>query len=213
MENARAGGNRRARLFIDFWNFQLNWNDRMGQAVGCDWKALPNRILARTTDLISAAGWSGALELEETLLYASVDPQTESKLRGWLESFVGRLPSYNVKIRERRARAKNVHCRNCGKDLAACPDCAQPFVQKLEKGVDAAIVTDLLSLAWQGGYDVAVLVSGDADFIPAVEHVQAKGLKVVNASWSRHGFELKKTCWASFDLDEIAQDVVREQDH
>ncbi|MGH8886230.1 MAG: NYN domain-containing protein [Egibacteraceae bacterium] len=123
-----------------------------------------------------------------------------------------RLPSYNVKIRERRARAKKVHCRHCGKELEACPECAHPYFQKPEKGVDTAIVTDLLSLAWQGGYDVAVLVSGDADFIPAVEHVQAKGLKVVNASWSRHGFELKKACWASFDLDEIAQEVVRERD-
>jgi ferredoxin len=184
----------------------------MGKTVGCDWIRLPSRILTRTTDLVSTAGLSSPLELEETLLYASVDPQTESKLRGWLESFVDRLPSYNVKIRERRARAKSVHCRHCGKELEACPECAQPYAQKPEKGVDAAIVTDLLLLAWQGGYDVAVLVSGDADFIPAVEHVQAKGLKVVNASWSRHGFELKKTCWASFDLDEIAQDVVRERD-
>ncbi len=65
MENIPAGGNRRARLFIDFWNFQLNWNDRMGQTIGCDWKGLPSRILTRTTDLISTAGLNSTLELEE----------------------------------------------------------------------------------------------------------------------------------------------------
>jgi uncharacterized LabA/DUF88 family protein len=54
-----------------------------------------------------------------------------------------------------------------------------------------------------------VLVSSDADFIPAVEHIQSKGLKVVNASWAQHGFELKKACWASFDLGVIAADVIR----
>ncbi len=36
----------------------------------------------RTTGLVSTAGLSGALKLKETLLYASVDPQTEGKLGG-----------------------------------------------------------------------------------------------------------------------------------
>lgn len=63
-----------------------------------------------------------------------------------------------------------------------------------EKGVDAALVTDLLSLAWQRAYDVAVLVSGDADYIPAVEYVQAQGLKVINAAWRSKGHELKAAC-------------------
>jgi uncharacterized LabA/DUF88 family protein len=34
-----------------------------------------------------------------------------------------------------------------------------------EKGVDTRIVTDMMSLAWNGAYDVAVLVSADRDFI------------------------------------------------
>ncbi|MFL6127975.1 MAG: NYN domain-containing protein [Mycobacteriales bacterium] len=78
-----------------------------------------------------------------------------------------------------------------------------------EKGVDAAIVTDLLSLAWQDAFDVAVLVSSDADFVPAVERVQEKGLKVINAAWQGKGHELKAACWASFDLDTIASTIRR----
>ena len=50
-----------------------------------------------------------------------------------------------------------------------------------EKGVDTAIVTDLLSLAGEEAYDVAILVSSDADHIPAVEWIQAHGRKVINA--------------------------------
>ena len=72
-----------------------------------------------------------------------------------------------------------------------------------EKGVDTAIVTDLLALASEGAYDVAVLLSSDADHIPAVEWVQGKGRKVINATWANHGFDLAKTSWAAFDLDSV----------
>ena len=79
----------------------------------------------------------------------------------------------------------------------------------VEKGVDAALVTDLLSLAWQQAYDVAVLVSADADYIPAVEYVQAQGLKVINAAWKSKGHELRTACWGSFDIDGLLSQLKR----
>ena len=51
-----------------------------------------------------------------------------------------------------------------------------------EKGVDTAIVTDLLSLAGEDAYGVAILLSSDADHIPAAEWIQARGRKVINAT-------------------------------
>ncbi|HVQ91878.1 MAG TPA: NYN domain-containing protein [Mycobacteriales bacterium] len=75
--------------------------------------------------------------------------------------------------------------------------------------MDAAIVTDLLSLAWQNAFDVAVLLSSDADFVPAVERIQEKGLKVINAGWQGKGHELRAACWASFDLDGLIAAVSR----
>ena len=88
--------------------------------------------------------------------------------------------------------------------------CDVAFERSPEKGIDAAIATDLLSLAWEGVLDVAVLVSGDSDFVPAVERIQEKGLKVVNATWRNHGHELAHACWASFDLDSVVGRLVRE---
>jgi uncharacterized LabA/DUF88 family protein len=93
--------------------------------------------------------------------------------------------------------------------MAECANCGAPLTISAEKGVDAAVVTDLLSLAWQRAYDVAVLVSGDADYIPAVEYVQSQGLKVINAAWSSHGHELQGACWASFSLNKLIPDLSR----
>lgn len=111
--------------------------------------------------------------------------------------------------RERRPRQRKIRCRTCGSETSECPACGEAFRGAVEKGVDTALVTDLLSLAWQGAYDVAILVTSDADFIPAVEHVQAKGLKVVNAGWPGIGYELKAACWANFDIARVSGSLCR----
>jgi uncharacterized LabA/DUF88 family protein len=51
-------------------------------------------------------------------------------------------------------------------------------VTGVEKGIDVMIATDLLYFAWSGFYDVAILVSGDADFAYAVQAVKNMGKHV-----------------------------------
>ena len=47
------------------------------------------------------------------------------------------------------------------------------------KGVDITLSTDMLLHAARKHYDIAVLVTGDADFIPLIEAVQGEGARVV----------------------------------
>jgi NYN domain len=192
----------RTRVFIDFWNFTLNWRDR-AQGARIDWPVVPRILLAEAKKRLETAGIHEDLALEETLVYASYNPRTDGKLKGWLDSFLDKQPSFRVNTRERRAKSRKVHCAGCGHDNEACEKCGEPFVWAPEKGVDTAIVTDLLSLASEDAYDLAVLLSSDADHIPAVEWVQSRGRKVVNATWARHGFDLAKTSWAAFELDDV----------
>lgn len=192
----------RTRIFIDFWNFQLGWKERASGA-NCDWTLLPPTLITSAGSLFVNVGHTEPLQLEETLLYASVDPDTDGSLVRWLKTFIEPKPSWRVHIRERKPQTKRLHCRNCSAVTDKCPTCSKPFIGKPEKGIDTRIVTDLLSLAWQDAYDVAVLVSSDADFIPAVERIQEKGLKVVNAGWQNKGFDLKGACWANFTLDAL----------
>ena len=49
------------------------------------------------------------------------------------------------------------------------------------------LVADMIRLSWENAYDVAVLLSSDSDFIPAVEHLQRRGLKVVHAGFKNRG--------------------------
>ena len=51
-----------------------------------------------------------------------------------------------------------------------------------QKGVDVQIAVDMLVGAFGGAYDVAVLLAGDADFVPVVEEVKRRSVMVVVAA-------------------------------
>jgi hypothetical protein len=197
-----------SRIFVDYWNFQLQWNNRTGHAADkrCDWPKLPTALVAAAQ---TNAPQLGTLTIDDTRIYASCDPSRDAKLRVWLDTFLDRLPGFRVFVRGRKARLRPVHCRVCDKETAKCPHCQTPFERSIEKGVDSAIITDMFSLAWEKAYDVALLVSSDADLVPAVEKIQDRGLKVVNGTWSQHGHALAKACWASFPIDQILGQIIR----
>lgn len=197
-----------ARIFVDFWNFSINWKQRAGGA-NTDWTLLPTVLVSEAESVLQRVNPETTLTLDETLVYASVKPRTDAKLSRWLHDWLDQQPSFKVSVRDQRLRNSSIHCVACGTTTKDCPSCGQGFQRAVEKGVDTAIATDLLSLAWEGAYDVAILLTSDADFIPAVERVQEKGLKVVNARWSGDGHNLARSCWASFTLDGVLDQLKR----
>lgn len=66
----------------------------------------------------------------------------------------------------------------CEKVLKERRDSTTGALKFTEKGVDVALATDLLAFAWENAYDTAILVSGDADYIGAVNKVMDKGKNV-----------------------------------
>ncbi len=55
--------------------------------------------------------------------------------------------------------------------------------ENIQKEVDMAMGTEMVSQAMTGSFDVAVVVSGDRDFLPAVEKVQSCGKRVEVAAF------------------------------
>ena len=74
----------------------------------------------------------------------------------------------------------------------------------VEKGVDVAIVTDMLVLAFRNAYDTAILVSGDTDLVEAVRAIKAMGKRVEIAMFSHVvGEELRRSADGFIPLEEI----------
>jgi uncharacterized LabA/DUF88 family protein len=59
---------------------------------------------------------------------------------------------------------------------------ANELGEQREKQVDVYIATQMVALAYENAYDVALVVSGDEDYVPAIEIVQQKGKIVVAVS-------------------------------
>lgn len=77
-----------------------------------------------------------------------------------------------------------------------------PNVPAQEKGIDVALAVDLVRLAAEGAYDVAIVLSGDTDLLPAIETVATlTGAHVEVAARRRQprgcGFPTAASCGAT----------------
>ena len=97
--------------------------------------------------------------------------EMEKRFAGWIKVQDG-IASQHKKIEFRRAGAMNYNLFK--KDLGK------------EKAVDVKLASDMITL--KDIYDIAVIVSGDQDYVPAVEIVKDAGKQVVNVAFlTRNG--------------------------
>ena len=81
-----------------------------------------------------------------------------------------------------------------------------------EKGVDVALVTDMLGMAFRNAYDVAIVVSGDKDLEGAIEEVKRLGKRVEVASFEHSISEDTKLLADRFiSIDKIMDEIRLEQ--
>jgi uncharacterized LabA/DUF88 family protein len=72
------------------------------------------------------------------------------------------------------------------------------------KGDDIYLATDLIKGSYEDFYDVAIIVSGDEDFIPAIKVVQNNGKKVINAFFPKSSsYLLRNCCDGSINLKNV----------
>lgn len=192
----------RVRVFVDFWNFQLSIKRHIGiPNFPLDWNKLGPWLTTEAEKRVLAAGDVGGTRFEGMHVYLSYNPQrpADRGLKNWALNTLDRFPGVHVTAMERKHKGPP-ECPVCHKPIAVCPHCTGPMTGTIEKGVDTAMVTDMIRLAWEQSYDVAVLVSSDRDFIPAAEFLGSKGLKVVHAGFPPHGQDVARRCWASIDV-------------
>ena len=74
------------------------------------------------------------------------------------------------------------------------------------KGDDVNLAVDLISGAYENLYDIAIIVSGDEDFVPAIKKVQNLGKIVINAYFkSTSSNYLKKICDKSIVMNSLIE--------
>ncbi len=102
-----------------------------------------------------------------------------------------------------RRRTFSFNCEKCGHTTS--------IERSIEKGVDVALVSDLLSLAAMNAYDIATIVSGDLDYLKAIDEVQRRGFLVEVAFFRSQGIskDLMRMADRFIDLEKIADKIRR----
>jgi len=186
----------KTHIFIDFWNFQLGLNEVATSAFRPDWKKISPWLIEQASAVVGHS-----LVYEGTHIYMSYSPNNkkDASLKDFATNVLSRFPGVQVSLVERKAQSAPT-CPVCHKPILICPHCGHPIKRMVEKGVDTAIVTDMVRYAWEGSMEIAILVTSDRDFIPLVQMLNAKGYKVINAHFPPTGMNLAGECWASIDM-------------
>jgi uncharacterized LabA/DUF88 family protein len=78
----------------------------------------------------------------------------------------------------------------------------------IEKGVDIELATELIAQGFNDSYEVAILVSGDADYTRAIQYVQDQGKRVVGTNFEQNASgDLKGTVDNFIDLGDHASEI------
>ena len=190
----------RVRTFVDFWNFTLSVRDEDSE-FRIAWEKLGPLLSSETGKLL---GPDPAV-YEGLHVYGSYDPNkpADSKLKNWFVNTLDKMPGVAVVLRERQRKRGYLKCPHCQNEARVCTVCAGDLRGTEEKGVDTRIATDLIRLAWEGGYDAAVLVTADRDFVPVAEFLQTKGIKIIHGTFPPTSSELTQKCWGHLDMPNL----------
>lgn len=133
------------------------------------------------------------------------EPTGYSKQQRFHQKLQKKIPEVTIKSRKLKyvkvdhkvetEKKKLKLCNNCNFSVDKFLQDAGLVVISKEKGVDVLLATDLIKDAFRNKYDIALLVSGDSDFVPAVDLVQSLKKQVVNVHlYAGSSSELRNAC-------------------
>jgi uncharacterized LabA/DUF88 family protein len=96
----------------------------------------------------------------------------------------------DVNIPGEQREPATYHCQKCGSEGTA--------LWESEKGIDTSLTVHLFDTA--ESWDVAYLLSGDADFVPAVSSLRRRGKIVIGAGFNNASTALVRECYQYIDL-------------
>ena len=183
-------------IFLDFWNFSLSFRNAE-PTFRPDWFALPKVLVSESSSLLQEQ----SLDLQEFNIFGSYSNlPADAKLKNWATTFLPKIPGSNVVFLQRQQKLKGPVCVSCHQEIKVCPQCGGSMIGTEEKCVDTLIATTMLQDAWMKKYDIAILVSSDKDFIPAVDFLRNVGIRTIHAQFRNQGAELRKHCWGGLNL-------------
>lgn len=190
MSNISSRGSvMRVALFFDGKNFYHGLREVQSPDYRINFPRLANWLREKTNGsvIVGAYYYTGVEPPSQEL------PESAGKLEGFLKIIQSQRGFYVRRFP--RWRHTDV-CKKCGEE----------HHYTHEKQVDTSIVADMVKGAAIDAYDVAILLSGDADFIPAIEVVNSLGKQVYVATWNGIG-QAERIRSVAYDLINLTEGI------
>ena len=207
-----AGRAVRVRVFVDYWNFAGNWCGITGMQPdkNLDWAVFPQAILDALDGIPQLR--NRRKEFRAIKVYSSIRPpgvaeftrvseevqfEEEKRLQRWFQDHLDQLTAYTVDITPK------------ADEPLACEVCNRQNSHLVEQGVDTKIAIDLVSLASNDLFDIAVLITEDGDLVPSMQCVQdSLDKQVVHIGFRDKKSAVRTEAWGHLFVDDILADIL-----
>lgn len=193
---------RRLMIFFDWSNFHCGYKD-------LEVDILPHALVRLIEqNLRTKMSYKDYPELVRTYMYFTELPESHPNY-GSQKVITDYLESERVsRIETRFGRLGNKI-----EEKVTCMKCYHKFKTKAlgQKGVDVNIAADMVDLAYKNAFDSAILVSGDSDFVPAIQYVKSLG-KIVGVASFRNRVSEKQEIMKIADVRIFVDEFLTEKD-
>ena len=190
-------------FFLENWNYELLVQDE-DEGINTDGAIIgPSLAVAAANIAISAS----PTDFQGLNFCGSYGLTERGRMRNqWATSLVGTRLGVSVHMDPRKRKKANPKCPQCNPITKTCTKCSADTRGAEEKRGDVRMASDMVKLAWVDNYDVAVLVSSDADFVPVAEFHETRGIKVIHGAFPPKGHPLSSCCWGRINLPKLCEE-------
>jgi uncharacterized LabA/DUF88 family protein len=183
-------GQRRIKIFIDFWNVVINARSRCKNFdVRVHWDKLVDHLISHTRQgyFDETTG-----ELAGCYIFGSKsqsNAQQSSFVQKVLDQY-GSHPGLFFNFAERVTK----------QTTAKCSTCDEPVRVSSESGVDVLLTVEMIKHAIMREHEYLALVSSDRDFIPLLSFLKDQGQRVLHVAAGQAEREMRAMTWAQVEL-------------
>ena len=137
-----------------------------------------------------------------TAKFRDSQPKKQEKQSGWLKA-LATVPTDQMTIHFGEFKRRKLRCHTCGETL--CSACGTRMQNYREKMTDAGLMSKLIFDTLDDKYDTAVIVTGDADMVPAIKDILQRypDKKIIVAfPLGRYSKELARVATDAFRINE-----------
>jgi uncharacterized LabA/DUF88 family protein len=182
-------GQRRLKIFVDFWNLMINARSQTSFEIDFHWDKLAKNLVGQTHRGYGDESHGDLAGCYVFGSYSKSDAREKAFINRTLDKY-GSLQGLFFDFSERIKKETS----------AKCPTCNEAIAQSSEAGVDVLLTVEMIKHAAMREHDYLALVSSDRDFLPLLSYFKDQGQRVLHVATGSAHREMRSLTWAQIEL-------------